>query len=129
VSALSFGVANDSYLNKLPVLSRFRFRAFLYACRALGYNPIVTSGLRTTAQQARLVAINPKNAKAGTSTHEKGIAIDLNFVKGAIHLKKASPKADWDKTGIPALALFFGVKWGGTAFANYYDPVHFELMV
>ncbi len=123
----SFGAVNDGFLNKLPLGSRFRFRAFLFAVRALGYNIIVTSGLRTAAEQNALHKLNPKNAKAGNSTHERGLALDLNLVKGGLWLKKASPREEWEKTGVPALAAFFGISWGGSAFPNYYDPVHFEL--
>ncbi len=127
MSLLTFGATNDGFIQQLPLFARYRFRAFLYAVRSLGYNIIITSGLRTAAEQNRLHAINPKNAKGGGSSHETGKALDLNFTKGAIHLRKASPLEDWNNSGIPALAAFFGIKWGGTAYKTYYDPVHFEL--
>jgi hypothetical protein len=121
----TFGLANDAKLKLLPASNRVRFAAFLVACKAMGWAPIITSGVRTATQQAGLNAANPKNpVKVGT--HD-GRALDLNFIKGNIHLKKASPAAEWRASGIIALAKTLGIKWGGEIFKTYYDPVHFQL--
>ena len=41
-------------------------------------------------------------------------------------LKKASSKAEWEKSGIIRVAKDMGFKWGGD-FSSYHDPVHFYL--
>jgi len=92
----------------------------------LGYEVIITSGYRDFAKQQRLKEQNPKNARAGYSAHNYGIAIDVNVKKDGKQLYKNSPKQDWLATGIPQLAKKQGFRWGGD-FENYYDPIHFGL--
>ena len=74
-----------------------------------------------------MFAINSKNGKPGYSTHNYGLAIDMNAQKGATWLRKESPKQDWINSGIPAIAKKHNLIWGGEAFTNYYDPIHFHL--
>lgn len=87
---------------------------------------IWTSGYRTFEKQAALHEENPNNAKAGESDHNYGFAFDLNLKnkKTGVQLKKASPKSDWEATGIIKQAKKMGLSWGGD-YKNYYDPVHF----
>jgi hypothetical protein len=122
---MALSATNNAKLALLPALNRARFNVFLLVCVALGWTPIITSGFRTSTEQARLHKANPKNPK-NVGTHD-GRALDLNFVKGKIHLKKATPAAEWRASGLIALAKRMGIKWGGEIFKNYYDPVHFQL--
>jgi hypothetical protein len=122
---MALSATANRFLAALPVLNRIRFRAFLLACQARGWEPIITSGVRDAAAQERLHKQNPKNPKT-VGTHD-GRALDLNFVKGKIHLKKATPAAEWRASGIIAIAKSLGIKWGGEIFKTYYDPVHFQL--
>jgi hypothetical protein len=121
------GTQNDAMLAALPLLSRLRFKAFLLLCLAKGWTVLITSGLRTAAQQNALHAKDSRNAVAGHSSHEVGHAIDLNFSKDGVYLRKATDKATWEKSGIPAIAKTLGITWGGTAFKTLYDPVHFQI--
>ncbi len=93
-----------------------------------GLKMIATSGLRTFAEQAALKAQNSKNAAVGLSDHNYGFALDLNVLdkNGKPILLKATPKAEWEKSGIPQIAKSMGMEWGGD-YAGYYDPVHFAL--
>jgi hypothetical protein len=93
-----------------------------------GLRMIGISGLRTFEEQAKLKKDNASNASPGMSDHNYGAAIDVNVIDpktGKNILMKASSKADWEKSGIPALAKSMGMIWGGDAFSGYYDPVHF----
>ncbi len=98
--------------------------------KELGLRMFATSGYRTFAEQAAQKAANASNASAGTSAHNYGLAVDVNVIDpktGKNILMKASPKANWEKSGIPALAKSMGMIWGGDDFSGYYDPVHFAI--
>lgn len=92
-----------------------------------GYNAIVTSGHRTFQDQVVQKKKNPKNAAPGLSTHNYGLAIDINLQKGTSFWKKKDTKEKWLETGIPQIAKEMGLRWGGDAFAGYHDPVHFDI--
>jgi hypothetical protein len=124
---ITFGTANDVHLKSLPFISRLRFAAFLFAVSALGWRIIITSSVRSFAQQSRLFQANNKNARPGTSTHERGLALDINLIKGAVWLKKETPREVWLASKVPQLAKMLGMKWGGD-FVGYSDAVHFELL-
>ena len=91
-----------------------------------GWEMIITSGYRDFAKQASLKRQNPKNARAGYSEHNYGIALDMVAKKDGERLYKSSSKGKWLETGIPQIAKSMGFRWGGD-FANYHDPVHFGL--
>ncbi len=98
--------------------------------KELGLRMFATSGYRTFAEQAALKSQNASNAAAGLSDHNYGWAIDVNVIDpktGKNILMKASPKAAWEKSGIPKLAKSMGMIWGGDSFSGYYDPVHFAI--
>ena len=94
-----------------------------------GYSVIITSANRTFAKQAALKKENPKNAAAGASKHNFGVAWDINLYQGKTFVRKADSKEKWLNTGVPQIAASMGLKWGGMAFEGYYDPVHFEVPI
>lgn len=80
---------------------------------ALGFNVRITSGYRSYATQSKLfqdylqgIAHYPANPP-GTSTHEKGMALDI--------LSTNTEK-------LVALLTSVGLKWAGPV-----DPIHFEI--
>ncbi len=103
----------------------WRIRVFLALCSARGWVPTARSGFRSAAEQNRLHALDKRNPPAGHSSHERGQALDCNFTKDGVTLLKDTPKAVWDASGIPFLAMLCGLRWGGN-FPTYYDPVHFD---
>lgn len=119
---------NAQYLAEFPAESANKFVAFINEVESrTSYKVLITDGVRTYAQQAELHKKNPSNAKPGTSKHEKKNAIDLNLTKGGVIThRKATSKAEWEKTGVPAIAREMGFRWGGD-FKSYHDPVHFEI--
>jgi RHS repeat-associated protein len=79
-----------------------------------GINPTVTDAFRTPSdQQNRLQTSNFGPAQVGTSLHEAGFAIDINW--GSYNSSQRSLILD--------AARDAGLSWGG-AFKKY-DPVHF----
>jgi hypothetical protein len=125
---LSFSAANEAQLKGLETSFSLRIRVFLFLVKhTLGWEPVVTDGVRTAAEQAALHVANPKNAApSASSPHQAKRACDLNFYKGSTWLKKATSRATWEASGIITLAKLCGLRWGGTAFKSYYDPVHFD---
>jgi hypothetical protein len=106
-----------------------RFKDFLSRVeKELGLKVIATSGYRTWERQAELKKENSSNASAGSSLHNYGLALDVNVLdkNNKPLLKKASSKAEWEKSGIIRVAKDMGFKWGGD-FKSYHDPVHFYL--
>ncbi len=123
-------IKNNLILEKLH--PKYRPLVNLLMIRAkneLGLISTLTSGLRDFAEQAELHKLNPKNARPGYSSHNFGFAVDLNVTdpKTGKTLKKASPQADWIKSGLIKIAKEIGLKWGGDQFKEYYDPVHFYI--
>ena len=122
-----FRVQNDSYISKLNPVAKSTFISFISDINALGYAVVISSGYRDSATQARLKKENPKNASAGFSLHEYGLALDLNLVKDGIWYNKNTPIATWNKTNVPQLAKTkYKMRWGGD-FQNYSDTIHFDL--
>jgi len=115
-----------SQLNSSSEIQR-RFRSFLNTISSTlpGYTLQINSVYRTFKEQAQEKVDNEKNASAGTSTHNYGVAIDFNLITpNGTTLRKAGPKENWVSTGIVDDALINGIKWGGN-FPNYVDCVHF----
>lgn len=113
-------------LKKLHPKAQNKFRSFIKDLQDLGYDVILTSGYRTFQEQIKLKKENSSNAQAGLSHHNYGTGIDINVKKGTTWLRKASSKADWEKSGIPKLAKDkYNLRWGGD-FNSYHDPVHFD---
>ena len=114
---------NEDYAN--------RFEQFIEDIeRNTGWKVLIISGLRTKEEQIQLKRDNSKNASYKKSRHVQGRAVDINLYKRNglfnIWLKKGSSNAEWQKTGIPAIANRHGLLWGGS-YHNYHDPVHFEI--
>ena len=99
---------------------------------------MLTSSLRTFAQQAKLRRENSENAKAGRSKHNYGCAFDVNIFDqktGRVVAGKTvvgteeNIRATWTKLGVPEIATRSGVPTWGANFKNYFDPVHFGVDV
>jgi peptidoglycan L-alanyl-D-glutamate endopeptidase CwlK len=94
-----------------------RVRAMAATLAARGITIRVVSGLRSTAEQARLYASRASNprpvAAPGTSLHEFGRAVDVAIVG----------RGTWPEVGAAGEAA--GLRWGGRF--NRVDLVHFEL--
>lgn len=121
-------MANADYLKQFPEKQRNKLISLINAIESrTPYKVIITDGVRTFTEQKKLYAQNPKNAKPGTSKHEKKNAIDLNLtLNGLVVFRKSTPKSEWEKTGVPGIARSMGFRWGGD-FKTYHDPVHFEI--
>lgn len=105
------------------------FTTFLNRVKSeLGYDVIITQSYRSIYTQTRLHKENSKNAIGGYSAHNYGFAIDVNFIKGNIQLKKASDSKSWLDSGIIKIAKECGLRWGGD-FKGYYDPIHFDCLI
>lgn len=116
------------YIDGLNKSVQDRFKKLITRIeKETGYGVYVTSGYRTFLEQYNLWKANSKNAKAGYSLHNYGLALDFNLFKGTTWLRKSSPKADWEKTGVVKIIKEEGFRWGGDAFSNYYDPVHVDI--
>ena len=107
------------------------FRHFIEDVEAeTGWKVFITSGLRSSEEQAALKRLNAKNASAERSKHVLGLAIDLNLVQrqwfGYQRLTKVCNRGRWKVSGVLRIADRHGLKWGGD-FSSYYDPVHFEI--
>ena len=106
--------------------------------RLKGSKILLTSSLRTFAQQAKLRRENSENAKAGRSKHNYGCAFDVNIFDqktGRVVAGKTvvgteeNIRATWTKLGVPEIATRSGVPTWGANFKNYFDPVHFGVDV
>lgn len=129
---LPLRMANDALnaveLEKLHPKAKPIFATFIDRIKKLGYDVIITSSYRTFQKQAQLKKENASNAAPGRSYHNYGCAIDINLEKDGKFWKKATPKEEWNKTGVPALAKSLNLLWGGT-YINYRDAVHFEYKI
>jgi len=105
---------------------RQHFINFIKEIEARGYRVIVTDSTRTKAQQAAHHKTDPRNPASG-GTHINKTALDINIITpSGTQLKKSTPKAIWEATGIPQLAKNkYGMRWGGD-FKTYHDPIHFD---
>jgi D-alanyl-D-alanine carboxypeptidase-like protein len=110
------------YSALIPELQPYA-RALVDAAGAAGFQPRVTSTVRTHAEQSRLYRRWQQGlnefpvAPPGTSAHEFGYAFDL--VTSPMSLLDSDVGPYWEDLG--------GV-WGGSAGkrGHVYDPVHFE---
>lgn len=116
--------SNEVFIQKMDPSVRNTVRVFLKEIEAMGYEPVIRDSTRTYKEQQYYKKINPKNASAGSSSHEKGIAIDLDVYKNGKVLSKKTLKSVWISSGVPQLAEDYGMNWGGN-FKNYADNNHF----
>ena len=118
-------MTNKEHLDSLNEQKRQLFIDFLNAVQNAGWTVLITQSYRSIAYQNNLHKKDLRNAIGGLSAHNYGFAIDINCIKGDIHLKKDTPLKEWYDSGIIAIAKKHGLRWGGD-FKNYYDPVHFD---
>ena len=92
---------------------------------------LVTQGLRTFEEQAKLYMQRPKvtNANAGQSIHNYGLAFDFCLVDGKKTIWETNKDFDADKQPdwMEVVKVFkdAGYKWGGD-FKSITDKPHFE---
>lgn len=115
----------EVFIGKLSPSAQDKFREFIRRSEAKGYTVIITSGVRTFKNQSQQ---GGDNARVGYSTHEYGLAIDVNLQSGTSYWRKSTSKEDWEATGVPKIARDLGMRWGGD-FTSYKggDEVHFDL--
>jgi len=118
---------HEAHLNDLHPDVQDRFRELIAAVENSGYNVVITSGYRSFEKQAALYKENPANAQPGRSPHNYGLALDINLQQSVSWWRKASTKAEWEQTGVPAMAKRLGFRWGGD-FATFHDPIHFDVL-
>jgi hypothetical protein len=123
---------SEAFIKDLHPSYQNHFRSFINDFEknnSNGYKVKITSGYRTFAEQAALKAANSSNASPGNSTHNYGLAIDLNVIdsQGQAVALKASDDSVWEATGILIYANKYGLTWGGNSFGGYHDRVHFGL--
>lgn len=118
---------NEAHIKKMDASVRNKIRNFLKDIEALGYTPKIRDSVRTYEQQAYYKRLDKRNASAGHSSHEIGIAIDLDVYKGKNVLSKRTPRNIWVSSGIPEIAKQYGIRWGGN-FKGYPDNNHFDFL-
>jgi hypothetical protein len=118
--------ANCKHLKTLKPSARKNFTDFLADAEKLGYYPNITSTERSYQEQQYYYNQDKRNAKPGSSSHEKHEAGDIDFYdkNGKLILTKRTSKNTWLASGLPQLAKEYGLKWGGN-FLNYADNNHF----
>jgi len=112
------------HLKNLSSSARKRFSNFLDEIKELGYTIVIRDSLRSFEEQKYYYDKDHRNAKAGSSDHEIGNALDFDLYKGKMVLSKKTPKQIWINTGVPELAKKYGLSWGGN-FKGYADNNHF----
>ena len=119
---------NAEHLRRLSPSVRQNFIEFLDDIKKMGYTPVIRDSSRTYEQQQYYYNKDKRNAPPGHGTHELRTAIDLDVYKNGKVYSKRTPKSEWEKTGIPALAKNkFLLRWGGN-FKNYADNNHFDYL-
>jgi hypothetical protein len=126
-SKLIITMNNKIKLQEANPKAKSAFEKLVSGMEAKGWTVIITSLYRDFAKQDSLHKENSKNAVAGLSSHNYGMGIDINLSKGNVFLRKDSPTKAWTDSGVVALANSLGLRWGGNAFKNYNDNVHFEI--
>lgn len=116
---------------------RAQAEAFLVACEPIcerhGITIEVISGLRSWAQQSALYAQGRTKpgpivtkARAGSSWHNYGLAIDLGLFASGKYLDSADPKrADRIYRELGALAASMGIEWAGN-WKSFPEGPHFQ---
>jgi hypothetical protein len=121
-----YAANNKKLLDALNPAERAHFVAFVNDIQKMGYAVVITSAYRNTASQIKQKKADSRNATPGFSSHEYGIALDINLIKGTKWINKDSSIDEWKKTGVVDLAKNkYGMRWGGE-FPGYKDPVHFD---
>jgi hypothetical protein len=108
-------------LAAFPPHQRHRFTELFAEFERRGFKVVITSGYRPGEK----------------SLHGKWRAVDFNVVDAAGKwYRMATPKAEWEATGLPVLIRARQMRWGGDFVTPYqhngetrpgYDPVHVDL--
>lgn len=113
----------ELHIATLNTKAQVVFRKFIDAVsNETGYTCLITSSFRDFSKQENLDS--SIKANVGFSYHNYGFAIDTNWILGAYRLTSKSTKAQWQNSGIPAIAKRFGLRWGGDF--TKIDIVHFD---
>jgi hypothetical protein len=122
-------MTNVEHLATLNIEKISLFLKFLNRVKKeLGYEVIITRSYCSIFHQNELHKANKSNSTGGLSSHQYGFALDVNFIKGTTHLKKATSKRVWEASGIPQIAKECELRWGGD-FDSYGvngDNIHFD---
>lgn len=127
---LTFPLDVERQISRLAPVFQVKVRVWLALVKTrLGYDVIVTSGVRSFAEQAaqhKADARNPAPDVNNPDVHMRGIALDVNFkdAHGNVVLRKATDPASWAPVVLLARACKIK-RWGGN-FSNYPDRVHFD---
>lgn len=117
--------------------ARVKLEAFLGAAEQAmakhGVRVEVLSGTRTWAAQSALYAQGRSkpgpivtNAKAGSSWHQYGLAIDLGLFRGGVYLDEAEPKlAAKLYAELGKIAAGMDIEWAGT-WRSFPEGPHFQ---
>ena len=117
----------DRVLQDINVTARPDFRKFLKTIESnyKGYTLQINSVGRTIEEQKSLAERN-ELATQRVSTHNFNTAIDMNVILPTGEtLGLTTNRAAWINTGLPDLAKFYNLRWGGD-FSTGYDPIHFD---
>lgn len=115
-------MASDPTLSKIATLDAATGDAafwLVWAARTAGIPLIITSALRTAAEQRRLVAIG--RSRTMRSKHLKGRAFDVDLFGWN---RDDVPLWVWEEIG-PWAETQLGLRWGGR-FTSIRDLGHFE---
>jgi len=119
-------ISQDRLLKVHPVLQE-RVTAFFAALEKQGYTPRIVQGLRTIEEQNALYAQGRTkpgkivtNAKGGQSWHNRGVAIDIAFIKSDTSIDFEVPEH------LAKLGEEAGLEWGGR-WSSFQDKPHFQL--
>lgn len=98
-------------------------RALIQKAAAKGWKFVITSGLRTYAEQDALFNKRPQVTKArgGFSNHNFGLAFDVTLFSGS--------KPVWDSPlydAVVVIATELGLEWGGS-WKSFKDKPHYQL--
>ena len=116
---------------------RIKAEAFLAAAQPIlerhGVTAEIISGLRSWTQQSALYAqgrTKPGHivtkARAGSSWHNYGLAIDLGLFAGGKYLDEAAPsRAEKVYRDLGALAATMGIEWAGN-WKGFPEGPHFQ---
>lgn len=117
----------EAYIKDLHPKAQDKFRQFIKRVQdETGWSVLITSGYRSFQKQAQLKKEDSRNGSPGYSYHNYGLAIDLNLLKAGKRLMKASPRSEWEASGILKIAKDMGLFWGGDI-KGYPDNVHFDV--
>lgn len=119
-------MSNQEHIKSLNPQKVDLFTLFINRVKKeLGWDVIIIMSYRSFLTQKLLHKANNKNSLPGLSAHNYGFAIDVNFIKDKIQLKKNTSTSIWEESGIIKIAEECGLRWGGY-FKNYSDRVHFD---